>query len=387
MKSFPRFWLATLFFSSAILIANHAHSSTEALMQNAAKILSQSLNRVQRSYTLFKFDAKHRSDWHYFPEGGFTRTYGYVRNGITFGQMDAMQKHLASALLASGLSRSGFAKATRVMSMEEIIRAIEDDHTGHRDAEKFHFSIFGTPSQTGTWGWRVEGHHLSVHYTLSDGKLISSSPTFFGANPHEVAQGPHKGMRVLGKEEDLAIALIETLDVQQRQKAIFSDVAPYDILTMADRRASLEGNPQGLPASKMNSEQYESLLELIGEYAGNLPPDVAALRMKTARETPPDQLYFAWAGRIGRPEPEAVPIGGRTTGNREEKGNYYRVQSPTFLIEYNNTQNLSNHSHSVWREYKNDFGLDVLADHYRQYDHQEVREQLAWKGHKNNPGS
>ena len=369
MRKHMRILLAALLFSGAALVANHGTPTTEALMRDAAQVLSQSLDRVQRSYTLFPFEADHRADWHYFPEGGFTRVHGYVRNGITFGQMNPMQKHLASGLLASGLSRSGFAKATRVMSMEEIIRAIEDDHTGHRDAESFHFSIFGTPGDEGNWGWRVEGHHLSLHYTLRDGKLISSSPTFFGANPHEVAQGAHKGMRVLEREEDLAVAFLKSLDPEQQSQAIYQEVAPEDILTLADRRAEIEGDLKGLPASKMTEAQYEGLMELIGEYAGNMPQEVAARRMKTARETPRDQLYFAWAGQIGRPEPEAVPIGGRTTGNRHARGNYYRVQAPTFLIEYDNTQNLSNHSHSVWRDYENDFGFDVLADHYRRYDH------------------
>ena len=167
----------------------------------------------------------------------------------------------------------------------------------------------------------------------------------------------------------MAVALLKSLNAEQQRQAIYQEVAPEDILTMADRRAKIEGDLKGLPASRMTEAQYEGLMELIGEYAGNMPREVAASRMKTARETPRDQLYFAWAGRIGRPKPEAVPIGGRTTGNRDSRGNYYRIQAPTFLIEYDNTQNLSNHSHSVWRDYENDFGFDVLADHYRRYDH------------------
>ncbi len=369
MANVARFRVVALVCCGLLLTAAHHTSKTETLMFEAAEVFMTSLNRVQRSYTLFDFDAKHRMDWHYFPEGGFTRTYGYVRNGVTFKDMDPRQKHLANALLASGLSGRGFNKAAQVMSLEEIIRIIEDDHTGHRDPEGFHFSIFGKPSLEGSWGWRVEGHHLSLHYTIKDGKLVSSSPTFFGANPHEVAQGPHKGLRVLAKEEDMALALLKGLDSEQLKQAIFQEVAPEDIVTMADTRARMDGDPQGLAASKMNDRQYAMLLGLIAEYANNTPAPVAAARMKSARETSRDRLFFAWAGKLNRPRPKAVPIGSRTTGNREEKGNYYRIQAPSFLIEYDNTQNQSNHSHSVWRDFENDFGRDVLALHYQRYDH------------------
>jgi hypothetical protein len=327
------------------------------------------LNRFQKPKTVFAFESPDRANWHYFPEGGYTEAYGYSRNGLTFRDMDPKQRHLAHGLLSTGLSREGYVKAADVMALEEIVRAIEDDSSGHRDADSFHFTIFGEPSLTGQWGWRVEGHHLSLHYTLKNGELISASPTFFGANPHEVPQGPHKGMRALADEEDLGVALLEALDAGQRKKAIFDEVAPYDILTMADKRAKLEGHPQGLKASEMNDKQYGMLLALIHEYAANVPLEIASRRMKAAQETSREQLYFGWAGRLGRPKPQAMAAGSVTTGNREPHGNYYRIQAATFLIEYDNTQNNSNHSHSVWRHFAGDFGLDVLAMHHRLYDH------------------
>ena len=358
------------FLCALALTAAHHKSATVALMVNAANRFVESLNtRFQRPMTVFKFDAADRTNWHYFPEGNFTQTHGYERNGITFAEMDAKQQHLAHGLLSTGLSKTGYAKAVDVMALEDIVRVIEADTTGHRDTQGFHFTIFGEPSLTAIWGWRVEGHHLSLHYTIENGKLVSASPTFFGANPHEVAQGPHKGMRALADEEDLALALLQSLGPEKQKRAVFSDVAPFDILTMAHTRAELEGEPQGLPASEMNETEYGMLLALIDEYAGNVPSDVAARRMKAARDTPRDELLFAWAGRIGRPKAQEVVVGSLTTGNREVGGNYYRVQAPTFLIEYDNTQNQSNHSHSVWRDFEGDFGLDVLALHHRQYDH------------------
>lgn len=358
-----------LFLCAVALAAAYHQAKTEVMMVETARRFIESLDKFQNPYTVFPFEAAHRTTWHYFPEGGFTQEYGYSRNGLAFKDMDPKQRHLAHGLLSTGLSQLGYLKAVDVMALEEIVRVIEDDQTGHRDADGFHFTIFGEPALTGTWGWRVEGHHLSLHYTIKNGELISTSPTFFGANPHEVAQGPHKGMRALGDEEDLAVALLGSFDDERRKQAIFGDIAPYDILTMADTRAELEGTPQGLPASKMSEKQFGMLMRLIEEYASNMPEEIADQRMRAARETPREQLFFGWAGRLDRPKPRPAGIGRVTTGNREEHGNYYRIQAPSFLIEYANTQNLSNHSHSVWRDFNGDFGLDVLALHHRLYDH------------------
>ena len=363
----------TLLLGGFALAAGAAYQAarTEAMMADAANRLLESLDRMQRMGTVFPVDAPERTNWHYFPETGFTDEYGYVRNGITFKRMDAKQKHLAYALLSTGLGRAGFVKTMNVMALEEVVRAIEDDHTGYRDTERFHFTIFGTPAMTGDWGWRVEGHHVSLHYLIRNGALVAASPTFLGANPHDVPQGPHKGMRALEREEDLARALLKSLEPDKRKTAIFDRQAPYDIVTMADKRAKIDGDPQGLPASAMSDDQYAALLGLVAEYAGTMPPEVAAKRMKAARETPRERLYFGWAGDIERPPAKPIEVGSKTTENRHLAGNYYRIQSPTFLIEYANTQNQSNHSHAVWRDFEGDFGYDVLAAHFRGTGHGE----------------
>ena len=344
-------------------------ANTESLMADAANRLLESLDRMQRMGTVFPVDAPERTNWHYFPETGFTDEYGYVRNGITFKDMDPKQRHLAYGLLSTGLGRAGFLKTMKVMALEEVVRVIEDDHTGYRDTERFHFTVFGTPSMSGDWGWRVEGHHVSLHFLIRGGKLVATSPTFLGANPHEVPQGPHKGMTALQREEDLARALMLSLEPAARKRAIFDSQAPYDIVTMADKRARIDGDPQGIPASALSQEQYTDLLDLIAEYANTMPPEIAASRMKAARDTPRDQLFFGWAGSIERPPAKPIEIGGKTTDNRHVAGNYYRIQSPTFLVEYANTQNQSNHSHAVWRDFEGDFGRDVLAAHFRGSGH------------------
>ncbi|MFN7923343.1 MAG: DUF3500 domain-containing protein [Bryobacteraceae bacterium] len=351
-------------------LALSSHSSApESLMALTASRLIDSLSPEQKVQTLFEMSSPERLRWHYFPERGFKLEYGVERSGIMFKQMDPKQRHLAYALMASGLSQAGFIKATTIMSIEEVVKAIEQDTTGNRDAERYHFSIFGKPGDKGVWAWRVEGHHVSLNFTIKDGKAASTSPLFFGSNPHEVAVGPHQGMRALGAEEDLARALVNSLDAGQRKRAIYDEFAPFDIVSMGTVRARLEASPPGIPASALNPKQRAMLMELVAEYAENVAPPLAAQRMEQARKAPAGQLYFAWAGTTERLTPRQPVIGKPTTGNRSRQGIYYRVQSPAFLIEYNNTQNYSNHSHSVWRDWNGDFGLDVMSMHHRAFDH------------------
>lgn len=369
MHHVSRIRLAAAIVFGAVIAISSQVPRTETLMEMTATRFIDSLTSAERAATVFPMDSKERLKWHYFPERGFKEEYGHDRRGIMFKEMDPKQRHLAYALMSSGLSQIGFIKTSTVMSIEEIVRVIEADTTGHRDAERFHFSIYGNPAPTGTWAWRVEGHHVALNFTIRDGKVISSSPTFLGANPHEVPVGPHKGMRMLDREEDLARDLVNGLAPEQRKQAIFTQEAPEDIITMATLRAKIEGAPQGLPASRMTPRQRDQLMALIAEYANVLTPALAQTRLDQARRVPAAKLFFAWAGKTTRPVPRPVEIGKPTTGNRDAQGVYYRIQSPGFLIEYDNTQNYSNHSHSVWRDWQGDFGLDVLARHHRIFDH------------------
>ncbi len=344
--------LALLLVAAAALGAAY-HKSTEDLMVDAAKAWLVSLDVEQAAAATFDFaDSKSREQWHFVPGNNFESTYKYPRQGLTYGHMQVAQRHLADTLLSAGLSRAGFIKAKSIMSLEEILRIKEGDTTGRRDPSRYHFSIFGKPSADGRWGWRVEGHHLSLHFTLSSGKLISTTPTFFGANPHKIEIGPRDGFRALPREEDLGFELIGSLNDAQRKEAIVDATAYKDILTHADTRAKLDGQPSGLAASEMTAKQYGTLLELIEEYASNLPAEVAAARIQEAKTTPKGKLLFAWAG-----------------ATKAGIGDYYRVQAPGFLIEYDNTQNGANHSHTVWRDWDGDFGRDVLAQHHRDYNH------------------
>lgn len=319
--------------------------SADTMAQTARAFLN-SLSAEQLAKTRFAFQDDERFFWHFIPSDDIPKRYGRPRKGVPFLEMTPMQRHLAHALLSAGLSQSGYVKASTIMSLEEVLRQIERSSPGRRDPEKYFFSIFGEPSDKEPWGYRVEGHHLSLHYTVVNGK-ISGSPLFLGANPARVPSGPMEGLRILAREEDLARDVISALDSAQRQTAIVSKTAYPDILTAADREAALKGQPTGLSAARMSGKQRELLQVLLAEYAHNLPEDAAQARIEQVKKAGND-LYFAWAGSIERGGPH-----------------YYRIQAPSFLIEYDNTQNKANHIHSVWRDFTGDWGADLLKEHYQ----------------------
>lgn len=319
-----------------LLTSAYVRSSAVSALHLTATAFLNSLTPEQKSQTTFAFNDDERLNWHFIPK---------ERKGLTIGQMSPYQRHLASALLAAGMSQAGFIKAASIMSLEEVLRIMEKDTTGRRDPQKYHFSVFGQPSETGTWGFRVEGHHISLNFTVHQGR-VAAGPMFFGANPHEVREGPRAGLRVLAAEEDLGRELILSLDAQQRKTAIVAAEAYKDILTEASRKAALDGQPSGLASTKMTAKQRELLNRLIDEYVANVPDQIAQYRREKVKKA--GDLHFAWAGPVDKGAPH-----------------YYRVQGSTFLIEYDNTQNNANHSHTVWREIDGDFGLDLLKEHYQ----------------------
>jgi hypothetical protein len=318
---------------------------TAAEMASAAKIFLDALTPEQRMKAMMKFEDQERMRWHYIPDSM------WPRKGIPFKDLDSAQRKLAHAFLSTGLSHRGYLKATTIMSLEAILKELEQGKGPVRDPDLYFFSIFGEPLATQSWGWRVEGHHLSLNFTVAHGQLLATAPTFFGSNPAEVKSGPRQGLRVLAREEDLARELLQALDAKQRSVAVIDTKAPDEIAT--GHAVKVEpGNPVGLPASQMNQSQQAQLVTLLEEYARNLPDEQSAAELKKLQDAGVDKIHFAWAGGLNR-------------GDRH----YYRVQGPTFLVEYDNTQNDANHIHSVWRAYDGDFGLDLLRLHYQQDHH------------------
>ena len=331
--------------AAGLLATAYTRTQTTSLMTTSATAFLNSLTDDQKKKVQFDFANEERFFWHFVPGNNIQQTYKRSRLGLTLGEMQPYQQHLASSLLAAGLSSAGYMKAKSIMSLEDILRILEKDTVGRRDPLKYHFSVFGAPSDSGTWSFRVEGHHLSQHFVVHNGK-IAATPSFFGTNPAEVKEGPRAGLRVLGREEDLGRSLYQSLTDAQKKTALVSAEAYKDILTEASRKASLANQPNGLSAAKMTPKQREMLNAIVEEYAGNMPQEVYQARMAKLKAAGTN-LNFAWAGGPNRGDPH-----------------YYRIAAPTFLIEYDNTQNGANHVHSVWREFTGDFGEDLLKEHY-----------------------
>lgn len=318
--------------------------SATAMSSAAGKWLA-SLSAEQRDRAVFPFDSEERLRWHYVPNETFPR------KGLTIKDMNESQRALAHDLLKTGLSARGYLTATSIMELEKVLRAIEGGVRMARDHEAYLFSVFGTPGDKQAWGWRFEGHHLSVRFDVVGAKLTASSPAFFGSNPAEVRDGPQKGTRVLGAEEDAGRALLDSLDATERATAILPIEAPGDILTTT--KVTVDPlSPIGIKASALTKPQRDLLMSLIDVYAGLMASEVAAERMDRLKKAGLDNIAFAWAGET-----------------EKGKKHYYRLQGPTFLVEYDNTQNDGNHIHSVWRDFNGDFGRDLLREHLKSNPH------------------
>lgn len=317
-----------------------------AQMAEVAKAFLGALNEEQRGKAMFEFAGEERENWHFIPR---------ERVGLPMLEMTAQQKLLAMALVSTGLGESGIMKAVTIMSLEEVLYEMEgageaepkrSEVREKRHPEKYFVSIFGEPSNQGLWGWRVEGHHLSLNFTIKDGRTLRATPAFFGTNPGEVREGPMKGLRVLGVEEECGRSLVKALTAEQFAKAKFSDEAPKEMLTAAEKTV-VPLQPLGLLETEMTVGQKAMLHRLVREYLTRFRPEIAEVAWAEILEAGP--ITFAWAGGKELGEPH-----------------YYRVQGPTFLLEYDNVQNGANHVHSVWRDFDGDFGRDVLAEHRKE---------------------
>jgi len=337
----------------AYFAATYAADRSPANMADAANKFLSTLTPEQKQTAMFAFDnVKERERF------GFVPTEMHPRVGLTIEKMTEPQRQAAHNLLKAGLSQKGYMTATSIMELESILNAIENppgakprERPLERNPLKYFVWVFGTPSAKGSWGWKVEGHHVSLNFTVVHGTMVSAAPHFFGSNPAEVKDGPKKGLRVLGFEEDPARELVMALDAAQRAKAVINTTAPNDIVTRNESTIN-PLTPTGIPATELQPKQREMLMRVVDAYVSVMAPDIAADRMAALKKAGLDNLTFAWAGETER-----------------GKKHYYRVQGPTFLIEFDNTQNDGNHVHSVWRDFNGDFGRDLLREHVTSVKH------------------
>ena len=330
---------ASLLLASVVIVglalwAGAQVEPTGSRMTVTADRFVDSLKEAQVAKATYPYDSPERLNWHFIPR---------ARNGLPIKELSSEQRALAFALIQSGLSGAGFLKATTIMSLEQILLELEKGSGPKRDPELYYLTIFGKPEDRGKWGWRIEGHHLSLNFTLADGKIVAATPAFFGSNPGEVRQGPRQGVQTLADRDERALRLVQALDDDQRKKAVFAEKAPGEI------RAATVATPQpptdpavGIAYGEMNADQRAGLRALIESYAMDMPIEVAKAWLDEIASAGSENVKFTWAGPADR-----------------SQGHAYRIQGPTFLIEFNNTQNNANHVHSVWRNMLGDFGIPL----------------------------
>ena len=308
----------------------------------ANKILAL-LDNDLKAKARYNYDDEERLNWAFVPRS---------RNGVSLNKLNTIQKDAIMALVKSSLSEQGYKKASGVLELEGILREVEGRgaHDTYRDPLNYYFTIFGTPSNDKPWGWRFEGHHVSLNFSSVDGLIASSTPSFLGSNPAIVPRGTEKGKQLLKDETEIGFALVNSLSADQLKTARFSETALPEIVTGNDRKArALE--PKGISYPSLNEEQKKTFMQLLDVYVKNYQLGFSAKLMDKIKKAGIDNLSFAWAGSL---KPGA--------------GHYYRIQGPMLLIEYDNTQTNANHVHTSVRDLTNDFAEDILREHYKR-DH------------------
>lgn len=316
-----------------------------------ARQLVDATPQPQRAALLQPFTEAARGDWHYTPRR---------RDGVAWKAMSAQQRDLTTALLRSALNAQGLDKVRALMALEITLRELES-FGPTRDPEDYALVIYGEPG-SGGWGWRIEGHHLSLHFSLDGERYVATLPQFFGANPAVVPRdvgggAPRAGFRLLGREEDLARQWLGSLSGAQRERAIF-DTRTYGDIATRNAAQARPLDPVGLSLADMDAAQQAQVLALIGAFADHLQPELAQARLARVRAAPLETIRVGWAGSTAPREPH-----------------YFRIQGANFLIEFDNSG--GNHIHSVWRDFDGDFGRDVLRDHYRRAESSAHRHRAA----------
>ena len=309
-----------------------------AAMTGAATSFLAALPDDARRKAVIDFGDKERLNWHYVPR---------AREGVAFKAMPAPARAAAHELMKASLSAVGYGKAVDAIRLEGVLRQLETFGGFLRDPENYLVTVFGSPASSGPWGWRLEGHHLSLNFTLVPGKPVAVTPAFFGANPAEVKAGALKGLRALAREQDVGRALAQGMNAEQRRRMIISGQSLGDIVAGPSRGEGITAEV-GVPAAELSPSQRDLLMQLVEIYARNMRADVADGALRRIREGGVERIHFAWAGPID-----------------PGHAHYYRIHGPAVLIEFDNTQNDANHIHSVWRDPRNDFGADLLRAHYR----------------------
>jgi hypothetical protein len=325
-----------------LVLVQFTQAQSQLIVSKANDFLN-SLDETQSAKARYPYEDDERFNWHFVPR---------ERNGIPFKELNEKQRQAALSLLKTCVSEQGYQKANNIMALDNILREVESRPANdtYRDPLNYSITVFGDPNISNIWGWRLEGHHISLNFSSASGEIVSSTPTFWGSNPAIVRTGRDRGKQVLKQETDLGFTLVNSLGTAQLKAAVVSQKAPADIITGNNRKAELQ-EPKGLGYTDMTDPQKKLLMQLLNVYVKNYQLGFSKRLMDKVAKAGIENLSFAWAGSL---QPGA--------------GHYYRIQGPMLLIEYDNTQNNANHVHTVVRDLTSDFAEDILREHY-QKDH------------------
>lgn len=335
----------------------HAQHTGE-LVERANALLG-SLPEEQVEQCTYSFDDTLRLHWTNLPVGLAERP------GIRYGDLSDNSRILLHRLLTNMLSSQGYLKATSIMNLDDILNVViqaaldrgeitEEQYQNMRDFNwsynSYYLSFWGKPGMVDPWGLKFEGHHISINLSVH-GDEFAMTPLFLGTDPAEVPYTKYAGLRVLSKEEDYGFRLINSLTPEQKAKATLSQEVPKDIITNPKGPKRID-DYYGIRAGELGEVQQEYLKFLIREYVFNLEQPKADMEYRKILNAGIENIYFAWIGSYESHNPH-----------------YYIINGPTFMIEYDNAMSHGNHIHTIWREKGNDFGEDLLRQHYLEEKH------------------
>ncbi|MEZ6105743.1 MAG: DUF3500 domain-containing protein [Pirellulaceae bacterium] len=327
---------------AAAVVQQQGRRATAPAMTQAATAWLETLDDEQRAAGQYAYDAEERVGWHFIPKAS--------RKGVQVKEMTDEQREAAYALLSSCLSRAGYTKARRIMAIEDLLAELERGRgTQIRDSARYYVTIFGDVSPESRWGLSIEGHHLSLNFVVEGEQVVSMTPMFFGLNPSVVNrdfEGFRRGARVLADEELLAFELVHSLSDEQQKIAIIQEQAPADIRNAGEAHPPTDV-AEGIAFGELTTVQQSRLVSIVDTYLRNMTPDVARERRSEIDEAGWENIKFCWQG-----------------ATRPGIGHAYRIQGPSFLIEFNNNQadadgNPAAHIHAVWRNPHGDFALRI----------------------------
>jgi len=326
-----------------LLLASFSLLAFKNLKLNPAVTFLNSLNKEQKNIAMLPFNSPLKDKWHFLPHSMF------IREGISLKELNSKQKNLFFKLLEASLSESGYDKTLKIIDLETVLAEISGD-TIFRDSEKYYASFYGNPKTDKIWSWSFEGHHISLNFSILNGKTVIA-PRFFGANPATITTGLKKGERILDKEDDYSLVLINSFNDNQKQKAIFKETSYKSFITK-NKSKVVPLKPIGISFKDLDKSQQSLLLKLINVHIASMPKKIATIRMEKIKKEGFNSIYFAWAG-----------------ATEVNKPHYYRIQGSSFLVEFDNLQNNSKHIHTVWRDFNGDFGRDLIKEHYHKSPH------------------